>query len=82
MPLPQPTRSQITDALEKAAKARREREARGEREPLDEWPDGPPVGDRDAMERYLLAFRRWHEEHVRPVTEAEWQAAKAGHGLR
>ena len=83
MPLPRRlTSSQISDALEGAARARREREARGGREPLDDWPDGPPpAGDREAMERYLAALRQWQEAHAGPVTEAEWQAARAEHGL-
>lgn len=61
------TRQQRIAALERAAQARREREAAGEREPLDEWPDGPPVGDELAMGRYDAALRSWHEKHVGPV---------------
>jgi hypothetical protein len=67
MTLPRLTKKQRMDALEKAARERREREARGEREPLDEWPDGPPEGDEEAMERYNAAFRQWHEAHVGPI---------------
>ena len=82
MPLPRLTRSQIADALEGAARARREREVRGEREPLEDWPDGPPpAGDKEAMERYLSALRQWHEAHAGAVTEAEWQAVRAQHEL-
>jgi hypothetical protein len=73
-----PTRQEKRDALERAAKARL---ARGEQEPLDEFPDGPPHGDPAAMERYLAAFREWHDTHAGPVTRAEWQRARAGHGL-
>ena len=63
-------------------RARRERETRGEQELLGDWPDGPPpAGDKQAMERYLFALRHRHEAHAGPVTEAEWQAARAEHGL-
>ncbi len=41
MNMPRLTKQQRMAALEMAAQARREREARGEREPPDEWPDGP-----------------------------------------
>lgn len=57
----------MTDALEKARKERLERQAQGETEPLDEWPDGPPDGDDEAMERYNAALRQWHEEHIGPA---------------
>jgi hypothetical protein len=53
-----PTRQEKRDALERAAKARL---PRGEQEPIDEFPDGPPHGDAAAMERYLAAFRQWHD---------------------
>ena len=81
MTLPKLTRQQRTDALEKAARERMEREARGEREPLDDWPDGPPDGDSQAMECYLAAFREWHEKHVGPVSDAEYNRVRAEHGL-
>jgi hypothetical protein len=58
------TRQQMSAALEQAAQARRQGEAAGEREALDEWPDGPPVGDGPAMERYDATLRSWHEKHV------------------
>jgi hypothetical protein len=61
------TKEQRQAALEKAAAQRLEREARGEREPLDEWPEGPPQGDPEAMERYNTAFRQWYEAHVGPA---------------
>ncbi len=61
------SREQRQSALEKAAIQRRERESRGEREPLDEWPDGPPTGDPEAMQRFDAALRRWYETHVGPV---------------
>ena len=64
-----------------AANARTERLARGEREPLDDWPDGPPEGDSEAMKHYLAAFRDWHQKHVGPVTDAEFQRVRADHGL-
>ena len=57
----------MTAALEKARTERLAREARGETEPLDEWPDGPPEGDDEAMGRYNAALRRWHEKHVGPA---------------
>src|SRR5215469_11083620 len=72
-----PGRQQIQDALEGAARARMERLARGEREPLDDWPDGPREGDSEAMEHYLAALRDWHEKHVGPVTDAEFQRVRA-----
>ena len=81
MTLPKLTRQQRADALEKAARERVEREARGEREPLDDWPDGPPDGDSQAMERYLAAFREWHEKHVGPVSDAEYNRVRTEHGL-
>ena len=81
MAIPRLTKQQMTDALEKARAERLDREARGEREPLDEWPDGPPEGDAEAMERYLAAFRQWHESDVGPVTEAEWRKVRADHGV-
>jgi len=61
------TKEQRLAALERAASQRRERENRGEREPLDEWPDGPPIGDPKATERFDAALRQWHETHVGPV---------------
>ncbi len=76
-----PSRQQIQDALQGAANARMERLACGEREPLDDWPDGPPEGDSEAMEHYLAAFRDWHEKHVGPVTDADFQRVRADHGL-
>ena len=81
MTLPKLTRQQRTDALEKAARERMEREARAERELLDDWPDGPPDGDSQAMERYLAAFREWHEKHVGPVSDAEYNRVRAEHGV-
>lgn len=81
MKRPMISKEQRQAALEKAVRARQEREARGEREPLDEWPDGPPEGDAEAMERYLVAFRQWHERHVGPVTEAEWLQVRSDYGL-
>lgn len=75
-------RRQMRDALENAARERMEREARGEHEPQDEWPDGPPPQeDTDATERYLAAFREWHEKHVGPVSDAEYNRVRADHGL-
>jgi hypothetical protein len=55
------TRQQMNAALEKAARERRDREARGDRTDalLDEWPDGPPLGDEQAMLRYSAALRQW-----------------------
>ena len=67
MAIPRLTKQQMTDALEKARAQRLDREARGEPEPLDEWPDGPPAGDAEAMERYNAALRQWHEAHIGPV---------------
>jgi hypothetical protein len=61
------TTDQRRAALEKAAAQRLEREARGKREPLDEWPEGPPEGDPAAIERYSAAFRQWYEAHVGPA---------------
>jgi hypothetical protein len=75
------SKEQRLAALEKAAEERSEREARGESEPLDEWPDGPPEGDAEAIERYLVALRQWHERHVGPVTDAEWLQVRSDHGL-
>lgn len=43
-------------------------------------PDGPPDGDSEAMERYLAAFRKWHEKHVGPVSDAEYNRVRAEHG--
>lgn len=82
MTLPRLTRQQRQEALEKAMQARREREARGEREPLDDWPDGPPEGDETDMEAYLIALRQWHENHVGPVTDDEWRQVRRDHGRR
>ena len=76
-----PDRQQTQAALEGAARARTQLLAPGEREPLDDWPDGPPEGDSEAMEHYLAAFRDWHEKHVGPVTDAEFQRVRADHGL-
>ena len=76
-----PGRPQTHDAAEGAARARAERLAPGEREPVDDWPDGPPEGDSQAMEHDLAAFRDWHEKHVGPVTDAEFQRVRAEHGL-
>ena len=81
IPVKRPSRQQIQDALQGAANARMERLARGEREPLDDWPDGPPEGDSEAMEHYLAAFRDWHEKNVGPVTDADIQRVRADHGL-
>lgn len=76
------TRQQTIDAREGAAKARREPLAPDEREPFDDWPDGPPPdGGKEAMEHYLAAFREWHETHVGPVTDADFQRVRAEHGL-
>jgi hypothetical protein len=33
------------------------------------------------MERYLAAFREWHEKRVGPVSDAEYDRVRAGHGL-
>ena len=75
-------RQQIRDALENAVRERTEREARGEHEPLGDWPDGPPPQeDIDATERYLAAFRAWHEKRVGPVSDAEYKRVRADHGL-
>jgi hypothetical protein len=81
MTLPRLTRQLRQEALERAMQARREREARSEREALDEWPDGPPEGDEKAMERYLIALRQWHQNHVSPVSDVEWRQVRADHGL-
>jgi hypothetical protein len=59
------TKQQGMAALEKARQERLAREAGGETSPLDEWPDGPPLGDDEAMNRYNAAFRQWHEEQRR-----------------
>ncbi len=67
MAMLRPTKQQVTAALEKARAERLKREARGETEPLDEWPDGPPEGDEEAMERYNAAFRQWYEKQVGPA---------------
>jgi hypothetical protein len=75
------TKQQRIDALNRASQQRREHEARGETDPLDEWPDGPPEWDPEAMKRFLVALRQWHELHVGPVTETEWLRARADHGL-
>ena len=61
------SKEQRQAALEKAQAQRLEREASGEREPLDEWPDGPPQGDPEAMERYNAALRTWYEAHIGPA---------------
>lgn len=53
------TRETMRAALERAASERREREARGEREPLDDWPDGPPLGDAEGERRYYAALQEW-----------------------
>ena len=75
-------RQQMRDALENAVRERMEREARGEHEPVGGWPDGPiPQEDTDATERYLVAFRTWHEKHVGPVSDAEYKRVRADHGL-
>jgi hypothetical protein len=75
-------RQQMRDALENAARERTEREARGEHEPLEDWPDGPPPQeDIGATERYLAAFRAWHEKHIGPVSDAEYKRVRADHGL-
>src|SRR5260370_18861350 len=81
IPVKRPRRQEIQDAVEGAANAGMERLARGEGEPLDDWPDGPPEGDSEAMEHYLAAFRDWHEKHVGPVTDADFQRVRADHGL-
>ena len=59
--IPRITRQQRQDAMEKARISRLEREARGERDPLEEWPDGPPEGDAEAMARYEEALRLFLE---------------------
>jgi hypothetical protein len=56
-------RQQMREALDKARAARLDREARGEHNPLDEWPDGPPLGDDEAMARWEVAFGEWQETH-------------------
>ena len=62
--LPPLTRQQRTAALEKAASERREREALGIRDPLDEWPDGlPPSASEEEIARFEEAYRQ-HEEIV------------------
>lgn len=33
------------------------------------------------MERDLSAFREWHEKHVGPVSDAEFNHVRADHGL-
>ena len=75
-----PASQQIQDARDGAARARREL-ARGEREPLEDFPGGPPKGDSDSMEAYLATFREWHEAHVGPISRAEWHRVRAEHGL-
>jgi len=69
MNMPRLTKQQRMAALEMAAQARRERGARGEREPLDEWPDGPPEGDEEATKRWNAATRQWHQKHVGPLED-------------
>jgi len=69
VPFPKPTKQQITGALEKARQEWLAREARGETEPLDEWPDGPPEGDDGAMARYDAALRQWHQKNVGPTED-------------
>jgi hypothetical protein len=84
--LPRLNRQQMGAALEKARADRQEREARGEHGPLDEWPDGRPEGDEQAMARYTQALRQWHERHPDPPTalssanarERSYQPPRAG----
>jgi hypothetical protein len=84
--LPRLNRQQMGAALEKARADRQEREARGEHEPLDEWPDGPPESDEQSMARYTQALRQWHERHADPPTplssanvrERSYQPLRAG----
>ncbi len=47
------------DALERARHDRLAREARGEPDPLAQWPDGPPTDDLDAMKRFEAALREF-----------------------
>jgi hypothetical protein len=61
------SKEQRQAALENAQAQRLERETRGEREPVDEWPDGPPLDDPEAMKRYEAAIRQWYEAHVGPA---------------
>jgi hypothetical protein len=76
--LPRLNRQQRGAALEKARADRLEREARGEHEPLDEWPDGPPEGDEEAMARYTQALRQWYERHADPPTAlSPWSLVRA-----
>lgn len=71
--LPRLTREQRAEALEKARAARLERLARGEREPIDDWPEPPPPEDEEGTARYNEAFRQWHEKHIGPWPEARRQ---------
>lgn len=66
-----PTRQMMRDALEKAARERRERDARdpaarAATEALDEWPDGPPLEDGEELRRFEAALRQWHQAHGVP----------------
>jgi hypothetical protein len=59
MPPPRLTKQQMHDALERARHDRLEREARGEPDPLDQWPDGPPTDDPLAMKQFETALREF-----------------------